>query len=264
MGDYLQHVLYCLKCGRRSVANELSILATGQLRNPKFDAPYTSRDAPEIRIANGWNEWNTPRTYWVGPIKRFESEPSTFLTHSGTYSQKQHQRYALSRGGVMQKITVTPGKWYRFACWVWVYCSTRDDNVSAGGDLHARVGINPWGAWPDHYASIPGKECDKYDPAEGYDKWVQIEVIAPAFGNEITVFTEALSQHTVSHNDVYWDDASFGEVDLGDAPPPVEPPDPPPVGECGFVDRWQEVLDNQAEILQELMRVPKKGYTVTL
>jgi len=159
----------------------------------------------------------------------------------------------LWRGGVQQKLRVTPGKWYRFACWPWVYCSTQDNNISKGGRFHARVGVNPWGAWPTHYASVFGKEALKYD------KWVQVEVIFQAWSDEVTVFTEGLAEHTVSHNDVYWDDATFEEIDFGAQPQPTPTP-----GECGFVDRWSEVFDNQAELLLELTRVPKKGDTVTL
>ena len=262
IGNWLQRTLYCLKCGNVLKADELSILATSSLVNGGMEGGFREIGAPEVTIANGWEEWNTPITYWPGSLKRPESKPSTGLKHSGNFSQKQFHRYVLWRGGIQQKISVTAGEWYKFSCWAWVYCSERDDNVSKGGTFHARVGINPWGAWPHHYASVCGKEALK-----PYDRWVKLEVIAQAWSNEILVFTEGLAEHTVSHNDVYWDDATFEHIEFGQEPPQPEPepdPDPQPPGECGFVNRWQEVLDNQAEILLALAEVPKHGDTVTL
>jgi len=207
---------------------------------------FSPRDQSNIVIANGWEEWNTNRTFWSGNMKRAESEPSTALSHSGIFSQKQHMRYTLWRGGIQQKIRVTPGQWYRFVCWAWVYCSTRDDNISAGGTFHARVGINPWGGSPQDYQSIFGKEIEKreYNPQEGYDRWVQVEVIAPAFGNVITVFTEGMPEHAVSHNDVYWDDATFERVEFGGTTPEPEP-EPQPGGNCDLTP----VLEKLAQAL---------------
>jgi hypothetical protein len=157
-------------------------------------------------------------------------------------------RYALWRGGIQQKLNVIQGEWYRFAGWVWVYCSTRDDNVSQGGTFHARVGVNPWGNWPHYYDPVCGKEAEK-----PYDHWAQVEVIAQAWKNEMTVFAEGLAEHTVNHNDVYWDNFTFEHISAPDSEP--EPPDPePPTGECDLT----QVLDNQAEIMLALANVPKR------
>lgn len=261
-GNHIHRELKCLGCGQASEADELNIQATAELVNPDMEDGFSTRDRPEIRIANGWEEWHTNRTFFSGPIKRAEAEPSSRLTHSGAYSQKFHMVHSLWHCGLWQKITVTKGEWYRFSGWVWVYASNRDDNVSEGGELHAMLGINPWGDWPDTYSTVWGKECEKWNPDEGYDKWVQVVVEARAYRDEISVCTRGLVHYPAEHNDVYWDDFTFEQIELGDQPPP--PPTPPATGECGFVDRWGEVLDNQAEIMQELARVPKRGDTVTL
>lgn len=263
IGNLIRRFLICLGCGQASQADELSPLATETLQNPNLEGEYTTRDRPEIRIPKDWEEWHTNRTFFPGPIKRAESEPSSRLTHSGKTGLKQHMVHVLWHGGIWQRIAVTKGEWYRFSGWVWVYASNRDGNVSEGGELHAMLGINPWGNWPDTYSTVWGKECEKWNEDEGYDKWVHLEVIAQAFKSEISVCTRGLVHYTAKHNDVYWDDFKFEHVDWG-SPPPEPSPEPPPAGECGFVNKWAEVLDNQAELLQELARVPKKGDTVTL
>jgi len=131
--------------------------------------------------------------------------------------------------------------------------------VSKGGRLHCRVGANPWGAWPVHYATVWGREVEEHQ----YNQWTKIEVIFQAWSHEINVFTEALAEYAVTHNDSYWDDATFELIEFGTQPQPEPQPDPG-TGECGFVNRWAEVLDNQAEIMQELARVPKHGDIITL
>jgi len=212
IGNWLKWKLNCLKCGRESEADELSALASASLLNPDFEDGFSQRgNSTEVVIANGWEPWDTPQTYWPGISKRPESKENADHAYQGTRCQGQAHRQCLWRGGLLQKISVTPGRWYEFAIMVRV--------SSTGGRLHARVGINPWGAWPNHYASVAGKE------ALTHETWERVLVQTQAWSNEITVFTEGLVEFPVDFSGVWWDAATFKEIELGAVPEPaVEPP----------------------------------------
>ena len=265
--NVIDWLLQCAGCKSKFNATEIKAMATSTLQNGNFEDGFSKRGAGEVVIANGWEYWAHNSTYWNGEIKRPEWKQETRSTgrgrvNSGMSAQKQFTTFALQRAGLTQRLTVTPGKWYKFAIWCYVWASKEDNaDVSKGGRLHCRVGANPWGEWPTHYATVWGKEVEEHQ----YDQWTKIDVVFQAWKSEVNVFTEALAEYAVKHNDSYWDDATFEEIEFGTQPPPDPQPQPDPVaGECGFVNRWGEVLDNQAEILQELARVPKHGDIVTL
>ena len=261
--NIINWLLQCAGCKSKFNATEVKAMATTTLQNGNFEGGFSERGAGEVVIANGWEHWAHNSTYWNGQVKLPEWKEEKLTTgrgrvHSGQSAQKQFTTYALQRAGLTQRLTVTPGQWYKFAIWCYVWSSKYDDpDTSVGGRLHCRVGANPWGAWPVHYATVWGREVEEYN------KWVKVEVNFQAWSHEINVFTEGLAEYAVKHNDSYWDDATFEAIEFGATPPPDQPP-PPVNGECGFVNRWGEVLDNQAEILQELTRVLKHGETITL
>ena len=231
------------------------------IQNPSMEGAFPKRIDPEVKIAEGWNEWYTQKALWPGVVNRPEWGPETVnvgrgRVHSGNYAQKMFTVESLHRAGITQQVASTPGKWYKLTAWVWVWSSSQNNPDTSNGKLHARLGINPWGGGPDHYASVYGME------ALEYDKWVKLEVYAQAFGGTITLFCESMPEFTVAHNDTYWDDFALEELDSPTEPPTVEPPTGPPVaGECLFDD--SAIMLAVANVSEQLDQVLGKLATGT-
>ena len=251
IGNWLRYLLYCLKCKQEFVAEELSVLASKALLNPNFEDGFSQRgNSPEVVIANGWEPWDDPRTYWPGVVKRPESKGSVDHVYNGSWSQGQAHRMCLWRGGLLQKLSVIPGHWYEFSIMVRV--------SSPGGRLHARVGMNPWGAWPSHYAAVTGKE------ALTHEKWERVRVIAEAWNNEITTFTEVLVEFPVNFSGVWWDAATFKEIEFGALPEPEPDPGPGDDYLAGVLKNQSTIMENQIALMAELDKTIKRGDTITL
>lgn len=208
-------------------------MAENQLTNPGLEGTYSPRGAPQVAIAEGWNEW------YDGQLIRPEWQPETRdrgsgRVRTGDKAQKMAMTTAKFDGGIWQHLGgLTVGQWYRFSAWAYMWSSNQDnpDSSIGNGQMHVMAGVNPWGHWPAHYATIWGKEASQ----GAYNQWVQLEVLFQAWHTECSVMLRCRPEWAVKHNDVYWDDACLEAVDVYiDETPPVEPPEPGEPGEFDY------------------------------
>lgn len=199
------------------------------LVNASLDNGYRAVGANEVVIAGNWNPWYDES----GGRHRPEWKEETAGTGSGRVlsgsAQKQFTTFSLQDAGIYQQVPATPGTWYEFGCYVYVWSSEFDDpNASSGrtGRLMAIVGINPWGDTSAKYrTTVWGKESVNASGQPTYDQWTQVSVTAQAWSNTITVFTRAEAIFAVKHNDSYWDSCWLREVE-GSSPQPTPTPRP--------------------------------------
>lgn len=204
-------------------------MANETLLNPTFEVGFSERGAPQLLVADNWDPWFDEQ--YIRP----EWQPEQVgrgrgRVHSGEYGQKIAMTTAKFDAGIWQRVNVTPGKWYLFYAHIYPW-SSREDNpdTSVGPALRTMVGANCWGHWPQHYATVWGKEI-------GWDRfntWTRAEVIFEAWSDEVSLIVRGLAEHGVKHNDFYIDDCGLEELELyfGEEPPeepPAEPPEQPP------------------------------------
>ena len=224
-----------------------------ELQNPGFEGTfYKFNGIGELIVSTGWKPWFSEEGGHHRPEYRAETL-TTGRAHvrTGSRAQKQFTTFSTHDGGIYQRIEgVTPGQWYTFSAWVWVWSTDSRDNppTSTGdtGKYSALVGINPWGdERPLYRTTVWGKEA-----LAVYDQWVQVSVTAQAWSNAIVVCTRGNPEWPVKANDSYWDDAELTLADFATPePPPVEPPvEPPPVG--ADVD-YARIRADFAEVLAE-------------
>lgn len=231
------------------------------LSNVDFEDEFTQREAPEIKIAKGWQFWYVDRNTWfVGDNKRPECGPELRTVgqgrvRSGDRAQKMFSpEFSICRAGIFQEVATVPNHWYRFSIWVWVWTTSLGDVNQSNSKLHARAGANPWGGGPYHYASVTGQE------ALVYDSWQQVEVIFQAWGSKATVFTEMMPEYAVRHNDTYWDDAALEEIGEPGTEP-EEPEEPVEPGACLF--DASEILSRIALAEETILgRINRLGFNV--
>lgn len=211
-------------------------VAGNLLVNPGFEGTYHLQDdIGELSVADSWRAWYTEE----GGRHRPEFKAETLQTgrahvRTGQSAQKFFTTFASHDGGVYQRVTgVTPGQWYTFSAWVWVWSTDARDNpptsVKPTGKYSALVGINPWGDERILYrTTVWGKEV-----LNVYDQWALISVTAQAWSDSIVVAIRGTPEWPVKSNDSYWDDASLVAADMGGTCPeptpcPVCPPCPTP------------------------------------
>ena len=245
--DLVRYWFYCIKCGRHSSADVISVQATTELQYPSMEGGFSRRGSDQEIIANGWYPWHTPHTWWSGVVKQPESKPDYSTVFDGQAAQGMAHVSCLWHGGLYQQLTTIPYHWYEFSMMGRVW-------AKSGGKTHARVCINPWGGGPYHYGGVPGKEIL---PNE-FEQWIRCSVTTQALGGKITVYTENLVEFPTDVV-VWWDAAQFREVELGDAPP-APPPPSPPVDGCAFVDQSPIIL-NRLNILELNVLMALRGGT---
>lgn len=200
------------------------------LTNAGFETGfYQYNKIGELTVANNWVPWyqenkNSPggAQYHRPEFKPEQVGVGKGRVHSGVYAQKMFTTYSPHDGGLWQRIQATPGQWYKFSAWVYVWSSGEDNaDVSKNpGRYRAMVGANPWGDWAGADTTIWGQEV-----VDVYDKWVQVSVTFQAWGPTISVFTRGNQWYGAKHGDSYWDNLAFDKVDFGQVcPTPIPCP----------------------------------------
>jgi hypothetical protein len=173
--------------------------------NPDFEDGFHPYDGiGELNVGIGWHPG------WSG--RRPEYVPYTDLAHNGVYSQKMFVTYSDMDAWLRQDVDTTPGEWYRLTAWMYMR------SEGNAGDTSALVCINPWGNWDaNHRTTICGEEV-----YARYDEWFQAEVIAPSFGDRVSIFLRGIAKWGVRWNDVYFDEVRM-ETWERDCPPATTP-----------------------------------------
>ena len=231
---------------------------TNYTKNPTFQPAYYEDGAGEKKVAHDW------KTFYDASKRRWEWRQSAA---DFEFSQQWFESAAVGDGGVFQRVevgTANVGKYARFVCQV----ALKSENTGSGiGEYYASIGIDRVGSadpFSDQTVEWTTPRHQFYCPA-----WTTLEKTAKIENGWITVYARAYNKYGVNGS-MFIKSAYLYVIDdpcEGQEPPQPEPepdPEPQPPGECGFVNRWQEVLDNQAEILLALAEVPKHGDTVTL
>lgn len=203
---------------------------------------YLYNGIGELEVAQSWEPWYLENKNSPGGAQyhRPEYKPEKLTTgkgrvRTGAAAQKQFTTYSAHDGGIWQRVQATPGQWYRFTAWVYVWSSGEDnaDVSKSPGRYRAMVGINPWGDWAGADTTVWGQEI-----VDVYDRWVQVSVTAQAWGPTISLLTRGNPWHGAKHNDSYWDNLGLAQVEVGQVcptPMPCPPcPTPGPGTGCNY------------------------------
>lgn len=208
------------------------------------------RDVGNIFVPPGWGVWFEESATFAQPEghdaratdpDRFRSPPMGYLLFNFAKTGKH---------GLYQRVDVTDGQRLRFGIYAHAWSNHKDPEgdfpypedpqwsegagfehvkwaegsqpitgetqQDAKSNFLFRVGIDPKGGLDPFSPDIVwSKGWHIYN---GFD---EVSVEAVANGNEVTVFTFAISRWPFKHNDVYWDDASL-EVVAEPEPPPED------------------------------------------
>lgn len=217
------------------------------LLNPDFESGFHQPTGEgELTVGTGWYpDWNRAmrRPEWV-PHRTSELESPVPIQVAGGWSQKMFVTYGKMDGWIRQDIDVEPDAWYKITAWV--YMRSEDNS----GDVSAFICVNPWGDWNAlDRTTVCGKEVTKYD------QWVQVEVIAPSFGDRISIFLRGVAKWAMRWNDVYWDMVEVERIEMGGciSPTPIVCPtrvsngDCPSLGDIGSV--VQRIVDERRPVI---------------
>jgi hypothetical protein len=198
-------------------------LANAQLLNGPLEGPYSRRDADEVVIAHEWEPWfDNAKTR--PEFKEETRDIGRGRVHTGASAQKWFTLHAVHNAGIWQRVNAVVDQWYLLCAWIYMWSSEGDDpDVSHNpGKMHPSVGINPWGHWPMHPATVWGKELGQ----DQYNQWTQVQVLAQAWHSEISICVRNWNEWKAKHNDIYLDDITLQpeQVAIGDPSPPPPPP----------------------------------------
>ena len=205
-------------------------MANPTLLNGTLEGPYTRRDADEVVIAHQWEPWfNNAKTR--PEYKEETRDIGKGRVHMGASAQKLFTLYALHEAGIWQRINATVDEWYLIRAWAYMWSSTEDDpDVSHDpGKMHVSVGVNPWGHWPMHPATVWGRELGQ----DHYNQWTQVTVLAQAWHDEISICVRSYNEWKAKHNDLYVDSITVEPVQVTIGAP-APPPAPPAPGEIDY------------------------------
>jgi len=197
------------------------------LANGGFEDGFSTRNAGEVEVANGWNPWWQDGPFQDQGLNRrpeYDAENAgihgTLRIREGNFGQKWGNVFATHHAGVYQRVNVPAGSTVTFSVWGQAWSSRNDDpNVSDGGKYSLSVGIDPTGGTDRTSPNVVWSA-----PSEALDQWVQLSVEAVAQGGAITVFLRGDAEWPVKHNDAYFDDACLTYV--VPPPPPTNTPRP--------------------------------------
>jgi hypothetical protein len=203
------------------------------LANPSFEDGFTTRGAPELEVAIGWDpaylEGDHP---WCRPPchrPEFKPEMQEQYVTAGHHSQRWFSTFARQFGVIWQQVEVTPGHWYRFACDGYV--------ISDPPGSHALfVGIQPWSGDIFDRRMVWGQEL------QVTGEWQRIAVTAQAWGHHITVAVGSNNAWPTRNNTIYVDNCTIDVVEFVDECPPC--PDP---GDPGTIDLIRQVIRDELE-----------------
>ena len=200
--------------------------------NPGLDDGFSTRDAGEVNVANGWQPfWQDGPGQDEGYNRRPEFQPedaSRFgrrRIHEGNWAQKIMSTFSTHHAGLWQQINVPVGSTVRFSAWAQAWSSSKDDpSYSVDGAYGTSIGIDPTGGtdWTSPSIVWSGKNWT-------LDQWVQHGVETQARAGTVTIYLRGDAEWRVKHNDGYWDDICVTfQAPPTPLPRPTSPPPPPP------------------------------------
>jgi len=186
------------------------------LVNPDFEGEFTQREAPEVRVASGWDYsyLNSDREC-PSPCSRPEFTPETTIVVQG-HSQRWFSTYAHQFAAIHQLVDVEAGQYYKFSCSVYAISEPM-------GQMGAFVGINPWHNGPFHRTMVWGKE-QVGEKGWIYREWTRVSVTAQAYSDRILVAMGGNNAYATKNNAVYWDNCTIEQVSGGTQPTPTPYP----------------------------------------
>lgn len=207
------------------LSKETDEMVNENLTNGDLERPYTVREAGEVVVAEAWEPWYvTQPGYYARP--EFKEETRTIgagRVNTGDSAQKMFNTSIRHNAGIWQRVSAVPGEWYLVTAWLYVWCSKYDDVNTSTGTYRARIGANPWGDWPTHYATNFGREAEK-----PYNRYVPVYHLFQAYRDEVSVIIQGLAENPEKHNDLYIDTVTMEPVTVYiDEEPPDKPPEPP-------------------------------------
>lgn len=255
-------VFVCLQCGARFTLNtEVLTMVNETLINGDFEGGFTRRHAAEIVVANGWEPWYDQST---AQLARPEWKEETRKTgkgrvHRGNSAQKMFTLSVRHNAGIWQRVRAMPGQWYEVTAWLYVWCSKLDNPDTSTGKYRARIGANPWGHWPTHYATMYGQEA-----LEPYNRYVPVRHLFQAWHDEVSIVVQGMAEYAVKHNDLYIDLVELRPVTvyIDEEPPEPEPPTPDP-GEPVVID-YARIATETAEQVMALQQAKQVDLTTAV
>jgi hypothetical protein len=226
-------------------------MANEELINGELEGPYTAREAGEVVVAEGWEPWydhGKARPEWKAEVLTIGKG----RVHSGEAAQKQFTTYKVHDAGIWQRVNAVPRQWYRVRAWLYMWSSDEDDPDKSvkSGKMHAMVGFNPWGHWPQHTATIWGREIDQ----DQYNQWVEVEVIAEAWASEVSIIVRSWNEWKAKHNDLYIDDVTLEPIAVTIGEPGAQPPAPEPEPGQPVVVDYARIAAETAEATLKLIQ----------
>ena len=203
------------------------------LENPTFNLPYiTVPGHDNCRVAAGWEAWaknHQPIDVDLGEAGDCaypEYKPITANVDPGRVIEGDAAQcwFLTSKrmnAGVYQRVPVGTGNVVTFSSYVHTWCSNSDDPYTADGEMYARVLIDPKGG-----IDIEAQGVVKSGWHRCRAEYDEIEVVAAAEANSVTVFVQFWNKWKMKHNDAYVGKATL-VVEGGTPPDPPDPPDPP-------------------------------------
>jgi len=215
------------------------------LVNGNFEGAFTPRGAGEVVVAEGWDPaWlEGDDRQCRAPCYRPEYQPETVIAQQGK-SQRWFTTFSRQFGTIYQRVSVQRGQWYEFSCAVY--------NISEpDGRMEVFVGINPWGGDVFHRTMIWGQGY-----VYPYRTWARINVVAQAWGDQITVAAGANNSYATKNNASYWDNCTIREVagPVGPTPTPYPTYTPQvcptcaPGGSCPTIEEIATVVADRPPV----------------
>ena len=203
------------------------------LSNPTFNLPYiTVPGHDNCRVAEGWTAWTKPHQPIdvdlgeEGSCSFPEYKPITMVDDpnrilEGDAAQCFFLTSKRMNAGVYQSVPVGTDNIVTFTAHVHTWCSDSGDYYTADGEMYARVLIDPLGG-----TDIEADGVIKSGWHRCRAEYDEIEVVAAAEANSVTVFIQFWNKWKMTHNDAYVGNTSL-IVEGGVPPEPPEPPKPP-------------------------------------
>lgn len=226
------------------------------LQNGSFEDPYTEREAPEVKVAEGWHAWYSlgtpPQEPKQGPCARPEFKPVyrrdfAYRVLSGDAAQCWFTTYKVMDGGLMQKVSVPIGAKLTFSANCQAWCTNGNDPRASERELYFCLGVDLSGG------DNPFENTVWTDWLYGTSEYQPLELCAFATGSKATLYIRAWNKWRSRHADAYVDRAKL----LIESPEP--PPDPDPVPPAGWTEEQirtfarQEAIKVVQEIAQSII-----------
>ena len=219
------------------------------LINPSFEGEYIEWGAGEVKVAPSWapiyvnGRMGKPGIGITGgsaegmdfarPEYKPLGAPYLYRVRSGARSQCWFSFYRVHYAGITQGVSmVEPGRWYQLSVYGQSWC-WNDDTILKSADMFISLGLGPageisledrgivWAPW----AWVPGPKGEQQSTAN----WTLFKSrVVQAQADSLSVWIITSPKWSLKHADVYVDDASLDEVEIGATPEPEPEPEPEP------------------------------------